>query len=104
MRALVRTGLVILCVAASLGLQSMPRAGASSWWIPPLGTQPWQWELSHPLSLSSVRDMGTADKLPNGAAAPAPVIYDIDGIINSASTVAALHAMGAHVVCYVEVG
>jgi hypothetical protein len=48
--------------------------------------------------------MGTRDKLPGGQRAPAPVIYDIDGIINSASTVAALHAMGKHVVCYVEVG
>ena len=48
--------------------------------------------------------MGTGDKLPNGQPAPAPVIYDIDGIINPASTVAALHALGNHVVCYIEVG
>ena len=32
------------------------------------------------------------------------LIYDIDGIINSAPTVAALHDLGKHVVCYVEVG
>ena len=44
------------------------------------------------------------DKLPNGKRAPAPVIYDIDGIINPRSTVSALHALGKHVVCYVEVG
>jgi hypothetical protein len=48
--------------------------------------------------------MGSADRLPSGEHAPAPVIYDIDGIINPASTVARLHAMGKHVVCYVEVG
>jgi hypothetical protein len=48
--------------------------------------------------------MGTDDLLPNGAPAPAPGIYDIDAIINPASTVAALHAMGKHVVCYIEVG
>ena len=48
--------------------------------------------------------MGLNDKLPDGQPAPAPVIYDIDGIINPASTVAALHARGDHVVCYVEVG
>jgi hypothetical protein len=48
--------------------------------------------------------MGTSDKLPDGKPAPAPVIYDIDGIINPASTVSALHALGKHVVCYVEVG
>jgi len=48
--------------------------------------------------------MGTNDKLPSGKRAPAPVIYDIDGIINPRSTVTALHAQGKHVVCYVEVG
>jgi hypothetical protein len=74
------------------------------WWVPPLGSQPWQWEISHPLNLSRAKDMGTNDKLPDGQAASAPVIYDIDGIINSASTVASLHALGKHVVCYVEVG
>lgn len=79
-------------------------ANASSWWAPPLGNQPWQWELSHPLRLSNARDMGTDDRLPNGQHAPAPVIYDIDGIINPRSTVSALHAMGKHVVCYIEVG
>lgn len=48
--------------------------------------------------------MGTNDTLPNGSAAPAPVVYDIDGILNPASTVTALHARGAHVICYIEVG
>ena len=48
--------------------------------------------------------MGTKDKLLDGKIAPAPAIYDIDGIINPASTVSALHAMGKHVVCYIEVG
>ena len=47
--------------------------------------------------------MGTNDTLPNGRPAGAQV-YDIDGILNSASTVAALHARGAHVICYIEVG
>jgi hypothetical protein len=79
-------------------------AGAAGWWVPSLDNQPWQWELSHPLKLTKARDMGTNDRLPTGAAAPAPVIYDIDAIINPASTVAALHAMGKHVVCYIEVG
>ena len=57
-----------------------------------------------PCNLHSAKDMGTDDKLPDGKPAPAPAIYDIDGIINPASTVAALHALGKHVVCYVEVG
>jgi hypothetical protein len=113
-------GIVVIVVC--LGLQTVPRAdgssgavaswrpgrsaraGSSSWWVPPLGVQPWQWELSHPLSLANARDMGTDDKLPNGQPAPDPVIYDIDGIINPASTVSALHALNKHVVCYIEVG
>jgi hypothetical protein len=95
-------GLVL--VSACLGFQSIPRAGASSWWSPPLGNQPWQWELSHPLRPTNARDMGTNDKLPNAKHAPDPVIFDIDGIINPRSTVTALHAQGKHVVCYVEVG
>ncbi len=86
-----------------MGITAAP-AGAASWWVPPLGNQPWQWELSHPLKLGNPQDMGTDDKLPDGQPAPPPVIYDIDGIINPASTVAALHAMGKHVVCYIEVG
>jgi hypothetical protein len=79
-------------------------ANTRSWWVPPLGHQPWQWELTNPLNLHNVKQMGSDDKLPNGGTAPGPVIYDIDGIINPGSTIAALHAMGKHVVCYVEVG
>ena len=95
---------VLIVLTAVLGLGATARAQAASWWIPALGNQPWQWELDHPLRLSSASDMGTNDKLPDGKAAPAPVIYDIDGIINPASTVSALHARGKHVVCYIEVG
>lgn len=76
----------------------------SAWWKPALGNQPWQWEIDHALSTSSVSDMGRGATLPDGSAAPNPVIYDIDGSDNPASTVAALHAIGAHVVCYIEVG
>jgi hypothetical protein len=104
MRVLSRVALVVLCAIAGVAVLAAPRAGASSWWVPPLGNQPWQWELSHSLNLSSAHDMGTDDTLPNGKRAPAPVIYDIDGIDNSAATVAALHAKRKHVVCYVEVG
>jgi hypothetical protein len=48
--------------------------------------------------------MGTNDTLPNGQPAPAPKVFDIDGIINPASTVSALHRLGDHVICYIEVG
>ncbi len=97
----------MIAMAATLawsGLRSAAATAAPSWWVPPLGNQPWQWELSHPLDLASARDMGTDDRLPDGLPAPAPVVYDIDGIINPAATVASLHAEGSHVVCYVEVG
>jgi hypothetical protein len=103
-RVVAALAVVLVVLTAALGLGAAARAQAASWWIPPLGNQPWQWELDHPLKLSSAADMGTDDKLPDGKAAPAPVIYDIDGIINPASTVSALHARGKHVVCYIEVG
>jgi hypothetical protein len=48
--------------------------------------------------------MGTDATLPSGDAAPTPVVYDIDGFDNPASAVTALHGMGFHVICYVEVG
>jgi len=104
MKWLTTAAVILLLVSVCLGLQAGARAQASSRWTPPLGNQPWQWELSHPLRLSNARDMGTDDRLPSGAHAPAPVIYDIDGIINPPSTVATLHARGKHVVCYIEVG
>jgi len=101
---LARPGIVLVLVGATLAWPSMAGAQTPAWWHPPLGSQPWQWELSHPLNPSNARDMGTDDSLPNGQPAPDPVIYDIDGIINPASTVAALHAQGKHAVCYIEVG
>jgi len=92
--------IVVAGVSAGASVQRAATAGAATtpaWWVPPLGSQPWQWELSNPLNLKSAKEMGTKDKLPDGALAP-------DAIINPASTVAALHAMGKHVVCYIEVG
>jgi hypothetical protein len=73
-------------------------------WIPPLGNLPWQWEIDHPLDLASASDMGTGVTRYGGAAAPNPVVYDIDGFDNPATTVAGLHARGFHVICYIEVG
>ncbi len=84
--------------------RAAPAGAVPRWWVPPLGNQPWQWELSHPLSLTSARDLGTDDELPDGSPAPPPAVYDIDAIINPSSTVAGLHARGKHVVCYIEVG
>ena len=81
-----RTVLVIVVVVAGLTVSLSTRAHAASWWVPPLGSQPWQWELDHQLRLTSATDMGTHDRLPDGAHAPAPVIYDIDGNYYSAQS------------------
>ncbi|MFC5907785.1 endo alpha-1,4 polygalactosaminidase [Streptacidiphilus monticola] len=59
---------------------------ASSRWVPRPGTD-WQWQLSGRVDLS-----------------PDVPVYDVDGQETSAATVAALHARGRHVVCYVNVG
>ncbi len=76
----------------------------SSWWAPGPTALAWQWEISHPLNLNSPTDMGTGQSTYSGAVAAAPEVYDIDGFDNPASTVAALHAAGKKVVCYIEVG
>jgi Glycoside-hydrolase family GH114 len=87
----------------STGSAGPPATG--SWWTPNGSiAQPWQWELGHPLSLTSAADLGTGSKTYTGAAAPAPTVYDIDGFDNTAATVAGLHGRGAHVICYLSVG
>jgi hypothetical protein len=59
----------------------------STWWQPPVNAT-WQWQLSDPpIDQSFAVDM-----------------YDIDMFDNDASTVAALHAQGRKVVCYISVG
>jgi hypothetical protein len=74
-------------------------------WQPPADAD-WQWEIGTPLVTTNATLMGTGVTAYNGDTAPAdnPVIYDIDAIENPASTVAALHALGDHVICYIEVG
>jgi hypothetical protein len=72
---------------------------ALAWWHPtgigPNNGPEFRWELDHALNLGSASDMGGAG--PNG-------LFDIDGIVNPASTVAALHRLGDKVICYIEVG
>ena len=84
-------------------------SAAPTWWHPTPTSGPnngpeFQWELGHPLNLNRIADMGTGRLNAAGQVSAKPTIYDIDGIENPASTVTALHAMGAKAICYVEIG
>jgi hypothetical protein len=83
-------------------------SATASWWHPansgPNNGPEWQWELDHPLRATSPADLGIGATNATGQVAAVPAVYDIDGIENSASTVAALHARGDKVICYLEIG
>lgn len=85
-----------------------PKPTAPTWWHPsdvgPNNGPEFQWELDHPLSMGSATDMSGGARSAAGHLAPRPTVYDIDGIENPASTVAALHRSGDKVICYIEVG
>jgi len=89
--------------ASTVHTVAMPAHGGV--WQPPERAD-WMWELGQPLVTSNSDLMGTGVTAYNGDKPPGdnPVIYDIDGIQNPASTVAALHRRGDHVICYIEVG
>jgi len=72
---------ILVCVVAL----ALPGAAAAYWQPPARPTFYWQLQ-------------GTID-----TAVPAAV-YDVDGFETTAAEVAALHASGKHVVCYVDVG
>lgn len=61
-----------------------------------------QWMLGGALNINDPVQMGLRDL--SGNTLPAPDIYDIDGELNTASTVDALHAMGKKVICYIDAG
>jgi hypothetical protein len=69
----------------------------------PSPTANWQWVLTGTFSTTNAADMGTGVTAYSGAAAD-PTIFDIDGILNSGSTVQAIHALGDKAICYIEVG
>ena len=99
--------LAIACAGGSTtasGTTDKPRA----WWHPtdsgPNNGPEFQWELDHALKVANATDMGSAAMNAAGKKAPDPTVYDIDGIDNPASTVAALHRMHDKVICYIEVG
>jgi hypothetical protein len=73
-------------VAAGAGASSPRATTAVSWWTPPQHLT-WFWQLQ-----GTVKN----DK--------AVAAYDIDGFENEASEVAALHAQGKRVICYIDAG
>jgi hypothetical protein len=73
--------------AAILAIASaVPAQAATTWWHPTPGLT-WQWQLT-----------GTLDRT------VAADVYDIDAFDASATSVAALHAAGRKVICYVSAG
>jgi hypothetical protein len=101
--------LAVLIIAAATAGHASARATVSvSWWHPtatgPNNGPEFQWELDHALNLKSRSDMGIGDVNALGQTSPRPTVYDIDGINNPASTIAALHKLGAKAVCYIEIG
>src|SRR5215212_8079929 len=79
---------LIISALTMLGLLACaaPAHAAVDWWHPAKGLS-WQWQLS-----------GTLDPTVNAQ------VYDVDAVDTSAAQVAALHAAGRKVICYVDAG
>ena len=69
------------------GYLPIVESGTPGWWQPPVDTS-WQWHLTD-MSIDQSFDVD---------------MYDIEMFDSSASTVAALHAQGRRVICYISVG
>jgi hypothetical protein len=94
-RRLARTAALAAClglaVAVAVGGAAQGRAARAQpaqgpWWHPPVRLT-WYWQLTGAVN--------------NGEPVAA---YDVDGFENSAEEVAALHSLGRHVICYIDVG
>jgi hypothetical protein len=104
-------GLLLTCAcagpAASVSMV-LNAVQARSWWSPaasgPNDGPEFQWELDHPLDIRRASDTGSGAVNSRGNRSGATTVYDIDGIINPASTVTALHKLKDRVICYIEVG
>ncbi len=97
-------------IAAGIVLVAVPSARSSIWrslqrgyWVPPVNST-FLIKLGSPLDTSSPTDLGDGEYNYQGNPAKPPTVYDIDGNNNTSATVDALHARGAHVICYVPVG
>lgn len=94
-----------ILILTALAAMAFSAPAHADWWKP-TEAQEWQWIIDHALNVNNAADMGTGKTAFTGAKPPAtdPVVYDIDLFLNDASVVAALHAKGKKVVCYMEVG
>ena len=102
--AKVKSGSIVKVVLRfSGGKMHIGAITVSAWWKPtsaaPLTLH---WVLDNPLDVKDPVQMGLRSM--SGETLPAPDVYDIDGFVNSAATVAALHAMGKKVICYMDAG
>ena len=78
--------LVLAAAIAALALAPGAAPASEGWWAPPQHLT-WFWQLQGKINMNE------------------PVAaYDVDGFEISAAQVAALHAQGKHVICYIDVG
>jgi hypothetical protein len=102
-------GLLLACACGGPITTAAPGAARPrSWWHPTDsgrsdGPQ-FQWELDHPLDIHLASDTGSGAVNSLGERSGVTTVYDIDAIINPASTVTALHKLGDRAICYIEVG
>lgn len=89
--ALGAVGVVVLQATDS----HLAKASAARWQPGP--HEPWQWMINGTFNVNNIAHI-------KGGAKDQPTTYDIDGFENTAATVAALHAKGYHVICYIEAG
>jgi hypothetical protein len=81
----VRVAMLMAIAAVALGLTPGAARAAGWWWQPPQQLT-WYWQLSGTVAIEPVQ------------------ATDVDGFTTSAATVAALHAAGQRVICYVDAG
>ena len=110
--ATVALGLLLAC-ACGAPTTTAQAAGAvtaqpRSWWHPtdtgPNDGPEFQWELDEPLNIHLASETGSGARNSLGKRSGVTTVYDIDAIINPASTVTALHKLGDRAICYIEVG
>ncbi len=104
LKSTLRTCLAV-CGAALTMMIAVPDANAQagSWWKPTAQQRiALHWVLEKKLNVTDPVQMGLRDF--NGNVLPEPDVYDIDGQLNTAETVAYLHGMGKKVICYIDAG